>query len=84
MPYRVNLPPQIKPVASSPYLQSPVRPVRNGENGASGPEKLGAGTSEADRIVKAWRTLGTPLNPNKVKRHLAALTKWQSEWHDNS
>lgn len=39
--------------------------------------------SEAERIVKVWRTLGTPLNPNTVKRHLEALRRWQSQWHDN-
>jgi len=48
-PYRVNLPSQINPRACSPYLKSLVRLVRNGENGASGPEKPGAGT---------WRYIG--------------------------
>jgi len=35
MPYRVSLPPQIEPIASSPYPKSlviPVIPVTNGEN----------------------------------------------------
>jgi len=39
--------------------------------------------SEADRIVRAWNDiLGSQLNPERVKQHLAALRKWQSEWND--
>ena len=84
MPYRLNLPPQVEPMASSPYTKLVVIPVimvRNGENRAREPEKP---VTEADSIVKAWKDiLGVNnLNPETVRLHLEALRSWESRWND--
>lgn len=74
--------------ATSPHSPPP-EPAETREQPRTSPIRSGApGTcpdqppaDQVDEIVAAWRDLlGIELNPERVRRHLASINKWQQQW----